>query len=104
MSTFKDIEHAKMLLAKEREEIIAILSKIGTRVGASDSFIPSVQNFGDDITEPEDEEADEAEEFGNRLGVHHVLQERLNAIDRDLDHIAKGTYVPKPRHPHPEGS
>ena len=99
MSTFKDIEHAKMLLAKEHEEIIAILSKIGSRVGTSDAFIPRVQNFGDDVTELEDEEADEAEEFGNRLGVHHVLQGRLNEIDRDLEHIAKGTYVPKTQNP-----
>lgn len=101
MNTFKTIDQIKLRLEKEREEIIEILLRIGTRIGTSDAFIPSVQNFGDDVTETEDEEADEAEEFGNRLGIHHVLQDRLKAIDLDLSHIAKGTYVPKSPHPHP---
>lgn len=95
MHTFEDIAHIKMRLEKERNEIIEILLKIGTRVGTSDVFIPRIQNFGDDVTEMEDEEVDEAEEFGNRVGVHHILQDRLKAIDLDLLNISKGTYVPR---------
>ena len=95
MHTFENISKIKKHLEKEREGIIEILLTISSRVGTSDAFIPKVQNFGDDVTEFEDEEADEAEEFGNRIGVHHVLQNRLKDIDRDLEHIAKGTYVPK---------
>ena len=96
MKKFEDLAHVKARLEKERVEIREILGGIGNRIGTSDIFSPKAPNFGDDVTEPMDEEADRDEEFGNQLSVHRVLQERLKEIDRELDHIAKGTYVHRP--------
>lgn len=50
-----------------------------------------VPDFGSD-TDHEEEEADEAEEFQNELGVATALKERINEIDLALSRIASGGY------------
>lgn len=49
------------------------------------------EDFGSDI-DGFDEEADEAEEFGNRLAVIEALKTRVNEIDAAINKIAKGEY------------
>lgn len=48
-------------------------------------------NFGDDADHFE-EEADEAEDLGNRLAVAHDLKIRIAEIDAALNRIRQGTY------------
>ncbi|MDI6734295.1 MAG: hypothetical protein QMD50_02270 [Patescibacteria group bacterium] len=48
-------------------------------------------DFGGDI-DHFDEEADEAEEFANRLGLQKVLQEQLERTYKALEKIKKGNY------------
>lgn len=48
-------------------------------------------NFGDDADHFE-EEADEAEDLGNRLAVEHDLKIRISEIDAALNRIRQGTY------------
>lgn len=48
-------------------------------------------DFGDD-TDRFDEEADEAEEFSNRLAVAHALKMELEEVERALARIDEGTY------------
>lgn len=82
----------KVKLEKEKEEIVHILEGIGERIDHQSAYRPRVANFGDDTTEHEDEEADEAEEFGNRIGINQVLSERLQQIDAALGRMEKGSY------------
>ncbi|OHB21482.1 MAG: hypothetical protein A2939_03020 [Parcubacteria group bacterium RIFCSPLOWO2_01_FULL_48_18] len=88
----EDIQKFKARLEKEKAEIVSILEKVGERVDHSDKFTARVPNFGDDLTEYEDEEADEAEEFGTRIGINQVLSEKLQSIDAALERMNKKTY------------
>lgn len=47
-------------------------------------------DFGSDVDE--DEEADEAEELGTRLGINQEYKERLAEIDVALSKIENGSY------------
>ena len=85
-------EKQKESLEKEKQEVEEILSAIGERVGKTDHFNPKVADFGDDVTEYEDEEADEAEEFSRRIGITEVLSKRLQDIDDALKKIKEGAY------------
>ncbi len=49
-------------------------------------------DFGNDVTDKDEEEADEAEELGNVLGVKKVLKIRINKIDSAIDRIQNGSY------------
>lgn len=48
-------------------------------------------DFGDDVDHFE-EEADEAEEFANQLGVRKSLQDKINNISLALDKMRGGSY------------
>ncbi len=48
------------------------------------------EDFGNDA-DP-DEEANEAESFGNQLATARVLKDRINDIDGAINRIASGTY------------
>lgn len=50
------------------------------------------EQFGDETADPEDEEADEAEEFGNRLAVAQTKKEELAEVELALSKIQNGTY------------
>lgn len=49
------------------------------------------ESFGADI-DAFDEEADEAEEFANRLAIAQALKDRINEIDSALNKIILGKY------------
>jgi len=86
------LQKYKKMLEKEKAETTTLLERIATRVGNSSKYTPRVADFGDDVTEFEDEEADEAEEFGARVGITHVLSDSLEAIENALEKIKKDTY------------
>lgn len=48
-------------------------------------------DFGGDV-DHQDEEADEAEEFDNKLAVTQALKDQLNEIDMALNRMKLGTY------------
>lgn len=86
------LQNYKSKLEKEKDEVVAILQKLGTRVDHSDSYVPKVADFGDDVTEFEDEEADEAEEFGRRVGIVETLVARLQDISAAFSRIKRKTF------------
>lgn len=47
-------------------------------------------DFGDDIGDPDDEEADEDEEFENRGGAADTLRRRLEDVEHAINKIAAG--------------
>lgn len=49
-------------------------------------------DFGSDVTELNDEEADEAEEFGTNLGIADTIKVRLREIEDALKKISARTY------------
>jgi len=67
-------------LRSERESLLQELSKG-----------KNAEDFGSDV-DSLDEEADEAEEFGNRLALNQVLKDRIAEVDRALLKIKAGTY------------
>ncbi|MDI6820603.1 MAG: hypothetical protein QMD65_00280 [Patescibacteria group bacterium] len=76
----KELNEFEEQLRKEAEKTETHLQKFEQNV-----------DFGNDV-DHFDEEADEAEEFANRLGLRKVLQERLKRIYEALDRIKKGIY------------
>jgi DnaK suppressor protein len=55
------------------------------------SEFDGVKDFGSDVDHFE-EEADEAEEYGNQLSVIQALKERLNDIEHALSKFTNGSY------------
>lgn len=53
--------------------------------------LEKMPDFGSDI-DHFDEETDEAEEYGNAIGIIQALKERLNEINDALDKMASGRY------------
>ena len=76
----KDLQSLKEQLEKEGGELEAQLSAA-----------KKPAEFGSDV-DSFDEEADEAEEFSNKLGVQESLKERLQDIEAALDKISKREY------------
>jgi DnaK suppressor protein len=70
----------KSALEKERGEVLQELKKE-----------QAPEDFGSDI-DHYDEEANEAEEFSNKMAASQDLKERLNAIDSALEKIRVGKY------------
>lgn len=50
------------------------------------------EDFGGEAMDPEDEEADEAEEYANDLATSEVLKGRVNEIDAALNKMREGKY------------
>jgi len=49
------------------------------------------EDFGDDV-DSFDEEADEAEEYANKLSMSQAVKDRVNEIDSALNKIETGSY------------
>jgi RNA polymerase-binding protein DksA len=81
MLTKEKIERYREVLEREKEKL---LKEIETD--------KKMLDFGADTADPEDEEADEAEELGNELAVETVLRNRVNQIDAALKKIKDGAY------------
>ncbi len=74
------IQEYKNRLEKEKARLLAEIKKNETP-----------EDFGSDIDHG-DEEANEAEEFGNQLAANEALKERVNEIDSALNRIIEGKY------------
>lgn len=74
------IKKYEEILGKEKKRLTEEIKQDKTRL-----------DFGNDI-DNFDEEADEAEELGNELGVEKIIKERMNRIDMALNRIQEGTY------------
>ena len=73
-------EKYKEKLEKEKASLLGEL-----KAGSSST------DFGGDI-DGSDEETDETEEIGNRVGVDQVLRNRIVDIETTLEKIKKGTF------------
>ena len=74
------IDGYKNVLEKERLLLLAEVKRMEKPV-----------DFGNDI-DHQDEETDEAEEFGNQLAMAQGLKDRLDEIDLALSKIQNGRY------------
>lgn len=78
-----DRDDVKIYQAKLEEEKRRLLKEIAAE--------EKPQDFGDD-SDHFDEEADEAEELGNRLAAAHDLKTKVGDIEIALGKIAAGAY------------
>lgn len=76
----KELQGFKEQLEKEAGELEAQLNR---HKGDTD--------FGSDIDHG-DEEADEAEEYSNDLGIQEALKERMNDVEHALDKMTRNEY------------
>ena len=76
-----DIAGFKKKLEEERRQIELEIKNL-----------EKVPDFGSEIADPNDEESDEAEEFGNNLSIREPLKERLKDIQDALRKITDHTY------------
>lgn len=56
------------------------------------SSVSKTADFGSDVETDFSQEADEAEEFANSLGLQETLKERLQNIEEALDKMNRGEY------------
>ena len=54
--------------------------------------LEKVPEFGSDVTDYNEEEADEAEEWSTNVGIAESLKERLNEVKNALEKITEGRY------------
>lgn len=76
---------------KLAQEFKTSLEKIKEDLEKQIKELGSAVEYGSDV-DHFDEEADEAEEIGNRIGVSQALKERLNNINVALEKISKEKY------------
>ena len=76
-----DIAGFKQKLEEERRQIELEIKNL-----------EKVPEFGSDVTDVNDEEADEAEEFSTNLGIRESLRVRLKDIQAALKKIIDHTY------------
>ncbi len=76
-----ELQNLKEQLEKEAGELEV---QLGRHKGNTD--------FGNDNETDFSEEADEAEEFSNDLGIQDALKERMNDIERALDKMTRNEY------------
>ena len=78
---------------KELQEIKEQLEKTAGELEVEIKEAKKTPEFGSDVEgEMFEEEADEAEEEGGRLGVKELLQERLKNVELALEKIIRGEY------------
>jgi len=80
MLTLEETNEYKKRLGAEKERLLREIKKDSRPT-----------DFGNDV-DAGDEEADEAEEFSNKLATRQILQDRVNKIDAALEKVQKGTY------------
>jgi len=83
MPTQEEKNEFKAKLERAKKDISAEIENLSAHDG--------VQDFGSDVDHG-DEEADEAEELGNQLGIIQALKERLNNVEHALAKFEKGAY------------
>ena len=79
--TEKDLQNFKEQLEKEAGELEAQLSSA-----------KKTPEKGSDVESDFSEEADEAEQFADNLGMQDVLKERLQDIEAALEKVSMGKY------------
>ncbi len=94
MLTEEQIKQFKERLLEEKEriedELAGIVEKKSQGKGDFEVKYPDFRE-GEDVVEL-DEEADEVEEYATELSLEATLKDRLDAINKALDKIEKGTY------------
>ncbi|MBI5732388.1 TraR/DksA C4-type zinc finger protein [Candidatus Jorgensenbacteria bacterium] len=91
MMQFKKLFNRRSLnanqLAELKDRLLTEEKEVSSKLGKLNENI----DFGSD-TDHFDEEADEAEEFANRLGVKKVLENQLERIKAALERFKQNTY------------
>ncbi|MEX0690186.1 MAG: TraR/DksA C4-type zinc finger protein [Candidatus Paceibacterota bacterium] len=83
-----------MPLNKDQIEKLEIREKLEEEKEKIQAQLKSLKkglDFGNDV-DSGDEEADEAEEYSNYIGVEKTLNHRMQDIDKALNKIKEGTY------------
>lgn len=75
-----EIEKYKNALEQERRRLVTEIEN------------EKPQDFGSDPESDMEQEADEGEDFANKMAIQSTLKERLNEIDGALNRIKLGTY------------
>lgn len=81
-----------MLNEKQLQELKEVLEKEAGELEAQLSSVSKTKDFGSDVETDFSQEADEAEEFANNLGLQDTLKERLQNIEEALDKMSRGEY------------
>jgi DnaK suppressor protein len=81
-----------MLNEKQSQELKETLEKEAGELEAQLSSVSKAADFGSDVETDFSQEADEAEEFANKLGLQDTLKERLQSIEEALDKMNRGEY------------
>ncbi len=76
----------------DTEKYEAALRKAKDKVWEEIQELETPTDFGDDIGDPDDEEADEDEELENTGGAAATLRGRLEDIEHAINKIAIGEY------------
>jgi len=84
--------HMSHLTEKQLQEFKEQLEKAAGELEAQFSTVKKGVDFGNDVETDFSEEADEAEEFSNNLGMQDALKERMQNIERALDKMTRGEY------------
>jgi RNA polymerase-binding transcription factor DksA len=87
-----NLNHYKKRLEEEKTKLKSYLSKISEPVPERPEIKEAkVENINPLISD-QSEVADLYEEFGNRLSVKTVLENRLSDVEKALERIKKGEY------------
>jgi len=81
-----------MLTEKELQDLKEQLEKEAGELEAQLKTVSKAPDFGSDTETDFSEEADEAEEFSNDLGLQEALKTRLQDIEAALDKMARNEY------------
>jgi len=77
---------------KQLQELKEQLEKEAGELEAQLSSVSKTADFGSDAETDFSEEADEAEEFSNNLGMQDALKGRLQDIESALEKMNRGEY------------
>ncbi|MBI3046226.1 MAG: hypothetical protein HYY86_01605 [Candidatus Harrisonbacteria bacterium] len=80
------------LSEKELQNLKEQLEKEAGELEAQFGVVSKTPEMGSDVESDFSEEADEAEELSNNLGMQDTLKSRLQDIEAALDKMAQGKY------------
>ena len=81
-----------MLSETQISEFKKKLEEEGASIEREIKGLEKVPEFGTDVTDYNEEEADEAEEWSTNIGIAEPLKERLREVKTALGKIAEGHY------------
>ncbi len=81
-----------MISSEEIKKFEEKLLKAKEKVEAEIKTLKKPVSFGGDVGDPDDEEADESEEFENNVGQAEALEIYLADVNSALDKIKSGSY------------